>query len=182
MGPGIYDRPQALTVSLIYALPKVRGNRMLGAVANNWNVSTIVNYQTGIPFNVLAGRDLSGDNVAGGDRPDIVDRSILGKTYNNPNVLVPRAAFASPVPVLPTATSPGKVGTYGTLPRNAFRRDGVHNWDIAAVRRFPIREKTHLEVRSEFFNAFNQAQFNGPVINLGLVRLRTDPQHGEHAA
>ena len=44
---------------------------------------------------VLAGRDLSGDGVAGGDRPDIVDNSILGRTFRDPDEIVPRAAFSS---------------------------------------------------------------------------------------
>jgi hypothetical protein len=166
LAPSIYDRPQALTASVVYHLPRVATNRVAGALLHDWSVSTIVTYQSGIPFNILAGRDLSGDNVAGGDRPDIVDSSILGTVYRHPDAVVPRTAFALPVPVAPTASAPGKPGTYGSLPRNAFRRDGVHQWDISGVRLFPISDRVKLEFRGEFYNAFNNPQFNGPVINL----------------
>jgi hypothetical protein len=147
---------------------------------NGWSVSGVTNFQSGIPFNVLAGRDLSGDGVVGGDRPDIVDLSILGRSFDNPNVVVPRTAFATPAFIAPTAAAPGKVGTYGTLPRNAFRRDGLNNWDFAVARKFRLKEGVGLQFRGEFFDLFNHTQFNGPVINLassvfGQIRSAANP-------
>jgi hypothetical protein len=165
-GPAIFDRPHAFTASFVYRLPRLTSNRVAGAALHNWSVSGIATYQSGIPCNVLAGRDLSGDYVPGGDRPDIVDRSILGRVYRNPDEVMPRTAFSLPTPLLPTASAAGQPGTFGSLPRNAFRRDGVHEWDLSVVRQFPIRERVRLEFRGEFFNAFNTPQFNGPVINL----------------
>lgn len=179
-GPAIFDRPHAFVLSYIYDLPKLQAHPAAGALLNGWSVSGVTNFQSGIPFNVLAGRDLSGDGVAGGDRPDIVDLSILGRSFDNPNVVVPRTAFATPAFIAPTAASPGKVGTYGTLPRNAFRRDGLNNWDFGVARKFRLKEGVGLQFRGEFFDLFNHTQFNGPVISLassvfGQIRSAANP-------
>jgi len=42
------------------------------------------------------------------------------------------------------------------------RGPGINNWDISILKRFKIAESRSLEFRTEFFNAFNHAQFLNP--------------------
>jgi hypothetical protein len=39
---------------------------------------------------------------------------------------------------------------------------GLNNWDLGCGKSFSITERVHLQVRGEFFNAWNHAQYYGP--------------------
>ncbi len=54
------------------------------------------------------------------------------------------------------------MGQLGSAPRRFFHGPGINNWDIAIEKDTKITEGTSVEFRSEFFNAFNHAQFNQP--------------------
>jgi hypothetical protein len=66
---------------------------------NGWRISGTFLAKTGLPFTVITGSDGPGfGNVDGsnGDRPNVVDTSVLGRTYGDPNTsgaLLPRSAF-----------------------------------------------------------------------------------------
>jgi hypothetical protein len=62
------------------------------------------------------------------------------------------------------ASGPGT--DFGNVGRNVLRGPGQSNVDIAVTRRFPFRESSSVELRSEFFNLFNQVNFSNPVSNL----------------
>ena len=153
--PSVFDRPNAFSAGVVYQTPNWIQSRFAGALLNGWNASTIILAQTGIPFNVFAGADLNQDGV-NNDRPDIVNRSILGTHYTNPSQIVPKAAFNG-------ATSPVRVGNLG---RNAFRQGGVANMDLSFAKSFPVHGEAHIEIRSEFFNLFNHPQFGTPTNTL----------------
>jgi hypothetical protein len=93
-------------------------------------------------------------------RPDLIpgiDPYLAGdRNFLNP------AAFAIPAP-----------GTYGNLPRNAFKGPNFQQFDVILAKRFPIKESTNLEFRSEFFNIFNHANFANPgsTLNSALPSL-----------
>jgi hypothetical protein len=49
------------------------------------------------------------------------------------------------------------VGTLSSWP--------FHNWDLSLFRKFRFTERSSLEFRVEFFNAWNMPQFAGPDTN-----------------
>ena len=63
-----------------------------------------------------------------------------------------------------------------------LRGPNQENVDISIVKFFPITERTKLEFRSEFFNAFNLVSFQNPVnvlaaANVGqIVETSTGPR------
>ena len=93
-------------------------------------------------------------------RPDLIPGvdPYLGSDRNFLNPL----AFAVPAP-----------GTYGNLPRNALVGPNFKQFDLILAKRFPIKESTNLEFRSEFFNIFNRANFANPAstLNTGLPSM-----------
>jgi hypothetical protein len=59
--------------------------------------------------------------------------------------------------------SPNALGTPGTASRRSFHGPGALNFDLALRRFFKFTETRAMEFRLETFNAFNHAQFFGPV-------------------
>jgi hypothetical protein len=41
--------------------------------------------------------------------------------------------------------------------------------DFSVIKRFPINESKNIELRAEFFNLFNHANFANPISNLSAV-------------
>ncbi len=127
-----------------------------------WNVSAVALSKSGIPFNVGAGSDGPGfGNVDGngGDRPNLLDPSVLGRTIDNPDTSrarLPRSAFA-----FMNATD-----DRGNLGRNVFRRGGIRNVNAAVARPFAVHAGQTLLFRAESINLFNTPQFAEPGIDL----------------
>jgi hypothetical protein len=50
-------------------------------------------------------------------------------------------------------------GTLPTIGRNTLPTPRINNWDMTASKNFAIRERTRLQIRADFFNTFNHAQY-----------------------
>ena len=61
------------------------------------------------------------------------------------------------------------VGYFGNSGRAPLNGPGANNWDLGLEKTFTIKEQTRIELRSEFFNAFNHAQFDLPSADTGSV-------------
>lgn len=81
--------------------------------------------------------------------------------------------------------------TYGTLPRNFFRGPSYVNFDLALSKTTTLTEHVKFELRAEFFNIFNHANFANPgIINNGNSGFTggaggsdpTSPQFGQITA
>ena len=155
-GPSSFDQAHAFLWRAAYATPGL--SPRMGRVFGNWNMSAVVLLKTGMPFTVAAGSDGPGfGNVDGngGDRPNLLDPSILGRTIAHPDTsreLLPRWAFAFIQP-----TDPG-----GNLGHNAFRKDGIFNVNTALSKTWPLRSEKRLTLRAESINFFNNPQFAEP--------------------
>ena len=128
----------------------------------DWRFSGVFVAKSGTPFSVITGSDAPGyGNVDGvsGDRPNLVNRSILGKTFSHPDQapkILTRESFAF---IEPTAAR-------GNLGMNTFRRAGFRNLNLSVERRFPIRQDNAISFRAESINATNTPQFAEPVWDL----------------
>jgi hypothetical protein len=77
--------------------------------------------------------------------------------------------------------------TYGTLPRNFFRGPGRTNLDMALSKSTAITERVKLDLRADFFNVFNHAEFANPSTsisssNFGRITRTGDPANAVFAA
>ncbi len=128
----------------------------------DWRFSGVFVAKSGTPFSVITGSDAPGyGNVDGvsGDRPNLVNRSILGKTLSHPDLapkILTRESFAF---IEPTAAR-------GNLGMNTFRRAGFRNLNLSVERRFPIRQDRVISFRAESINATNTPQFAEPAWDL----------------
>jgi hypothetical protein len=68
-----------------------------------------------------------------------------------------------------SAFTPNALGTFGTAPRNLLRNPSYFNVDLSLQKSFPIRERTHLQLRGDFFNLFNNVHLSQPGANLNAA-------------
>jgi hypothetical protein len=151
-----FDQPHAFLWHVTYSTPG------RSRVYSDWTVSAITLLKNGTPFTVVSGSDAPGfGNVDGngGDRPNLLDPSILGRTIGNPDTsarLLPRTAFGF---IQPTDAA-------GSLGRNTFRRGAIHNVNASISRAWVLRSDMRLTFRVESINAFNTPQFVEPGVEL----------------
>ncbi len=158
-GPSIFDQSHAFLARASWLTPALSPNwgrapRWFG----RWDLSFVVLAKTGTPFSVLSGSDAPGfGNVDGdgGDRPNLVDPSVLGRCICHPDRstrLLPRAAFAF---IRPTDLR-------GTLGSNTFRKDGVANVNASLARTWNVGGERKFSLRAESVNFLNTPQFAEP--------------------
>ena len=75
-------------------------------------------------------------------------------------------------------------GTFGTANRRFFHGPGFNNTDFGILKRTAINERFSFDLRFEFFNIFNHAQFINPSGNIsdssfGIVTNARDPRIGQ---
>jgi hypothetical protein len=57
-------------------------------------------------------------------------------------------------------------GQFGNVGRNALYGPGQINFDMALTRRFAVSERWKLDLRADFFNIMNHANWNAPTANI----------------
>jgi hypothetical protein len=144
---GSTDQRHVANLSAVYQIPGAsRG--ILGALTNNWQVSTIIAARSGVHFSATTGVDnaLSGQ---ANQRPDqAMDNVYLKDGYRwlNPN------AFRAPAP-----------GTYGNLAVNSLVGPRYFNVDMGLVRSFSAGGQKQFQFRAEVFNLLNRTHLDLPV-------------------
>jgi hypothetical protein len=134
---------------------------VLRGVTRDWQIAPLISLDSGQPFNVTDGTDVSLTGE-GSDRPNVVPGvSALPHTLNswfNPAVFAGSCALAA------YATNPycEAPGTFGNAGHDIFHNPGSIQWDMAVSRAFHIRERIRTEVRADFFNIMNHANWSGP--------------------
>jgi hypothetical protein len=148
-----FDAKHAVALRWLYDLPW-----------QGLQLSGISTFRSGTPFTLYIGSDAPGfGNVdgSGGDRPNLLDPSILGLTIGHPDVaplILSRDKFS-------TLTPPQQQGSLG---RNVMRKAPIANWNLALQKSWRLRSlrEATLQLRGEAYNGFNTPQFDEPQRNI----------------
>jgi len=172
-GPSTFDVRHVFSLSLFQNLPfdRIQFLEPLGKrVTSGWQLLNITTLTSGSPFTVFSGIQQTGVGAGGTDRPDLVTMPDFSRSGTVREDYFGRGTdnatfFSIPVNV-PGGTGPNR-GRFGTLGRNTFRGPAFHQFDFALIKdtSFGRRSKTELgilELRAEFFNLFNIANFGLP--------------------
>jgi len=157
-------------------------------LTQGWSLFPIVSWHTGFPLDVFANLPSafefnspgpSGAGDGGLVRANLVKpvrifdpRSVQTFTENIGNHSTgnfwfdPTSFSNTNLPSDVVAVTAPETRTYGSLPRNFFRGPGGSNIDLAISKSTPIREKVRMELRADFFNLLNHAQFANPDTNI----------------
>lgn len=157
-----FDSTHSLLWNYTYEIPAPRPGRLWRALAGGWQISGSHMWKKGTPVTLYIGSDAPGfGNVDGGpgDRPNILDPSILGRTIGHPDTatqILSRSRFSY--------IQPGQRA--GNLGRGTFRRAPIWNWNAALARQFRLPNEWLLQWRAEAYNLSNTPQFDEPQRNL----------------
>jgi hypothetical protein len=149
-------------------------------LTQGWNMTGISRFSTGFPISIRQSGDVSLFGSGSTDVPDVISKVITQDPRNaGPNG--PNTYF------LPSSFISGPVGSFGDASRRFFHGPGIINTDFGLSKRIPITESMAVELRGEFFNIFNHANFNNPNGNFtssqfGVVTSARDPRIGQVSA
>jgi hypothetical protein len=158
-GPSAFDVRKQSTISFHYDLPFGGGQRWLQAnrgavskIVGGWQINSITTLLSGFPFTPLIGANRSGNgDTRNPDRPNYNPAFTGDIITGNPSRWYDPNAFA-----LPT------VGTFGSVGRGVLRGPGLANVDLSVNKDTRISERFNLQLRAEFFNLLNRANFGVP--------------------
>jgi len=174
-----FDLTHNFVTSYTYELPFQRiAPRQWGrAFLGGWELSGITRFTTGLPITLTASGDRSLVGTGGIDRPNYNGAAIqiLDPRDTSSHLFFDKSPFSQEV-----------LGVAGNANRRFFHGPGLANWDASLVKRNKIRERFSSELRIEFFNIFNHAQFTNPVGNFtsgtfARVTSARDPRIGQVA-
>jgi hypothetical protein len=198
------DITHNFVVSYVWAIPF---DRALGnapkRLTQGWQIQGITRFSTGFPIQMnQANGDYSLAGSSATDMPNLIGK-VMTLNPRNANPDCPTAdhtgcffippqptSTANPDPCVPTTgafVQNCTLGTFGTANRRFFHGPGFNNTDFGILKRTVIRENFAFDLRIEFFNIFNHAQFTNPGgditnSNFGIVTNARDPRIGQVSA
>jgi len=200
------DVHQNFVVSYVWELPFHRMFHRLPRLTDGWQLQGITRFSTGFPIQMGEGKPIQAGSPLCPSDECVGDASLTGSPSTDmPNRVGPihihnprdtpartyfdQSAFTGTVCALTPAgvlTGPD-CGSFGTANRRFFHGPGFNNTDLGISKMIPLNEAMHFEIRGEFFNIFNHAQFNNPSgdissANFGNVTSARDPRIGQVSA
>jgi hypothetical protein len=161
-GPAGFNYPKVFNMSWVYQSPRVSWFGVIGKeVFSGWQLNGITTARSGSSMNVLSGTDSNFDGVAE-DRPNVV-----GNPYSFTGPRAQQQQIAEFFNTAAFAKVPSGV-PYGNAGRNVLIGPNAVTWNAAAMKDFalPGREGMRLQLRTDFFNLFNQVNFSNPNLTL----------------
>jgi hypothetical protein len=150
-GRSDFDRQQLFVVSYLWDIPGPHtGNKFVTGVLGNWQFTGILTKETGLPFTIFAGKDASQTGLN-------TDRAVYvgGNPYGN------NACHSAPCVnwLNPSAFTVPAAGAAGNVGKGALVGPGLFNWDMGLFKNIRITERWNAQLRGEFFNVLNHANF-----------------------
>jgi hypothetical protein len=141
-------------VSYTYELPFRKLTGESHRLLDGWQISGITRLTSGLPVTIQSGYDssLAGSGGGGSDFP-----VYLGKVVRT-NLHATGGEYFDAASSFTAAA----LGTFGATSRRFFFGPGTDNTDLALHKITKVTEGTAVEIRAEFFNAFNRTAFGLP--------------------
>lgn len=169
-GPTNFSRTQVFGFNYVYQLPFLRqGHGWISTAFGGWELSGITTIETGLPLTVFQGNDpFNCDQIVGAGAP------CPAGTYPGGIGILPSAVTPRPDIIgnpnggpqtaqqwFNTGAFKPAVGHFGDSGTGVVYGPGLDDWDIALMKNFRVGEKINLQLRGEFFNAWNFDEFQG---------------------
>jgi hypothetical protein len=162
-GPGC-DVRHRLALSAVYNIPAMQRATWTKLVTQNWQLSTVYQIESGMPFTISVFGDTANSGTVLGENPiraNYTGQPIFGPGTRTSNEWFNPKAFATP-----------PAFTFGDVGRNSVYGPPLRTLDLAVARSFRMTERANFQFRAEAFNALN-------MVNLGTPnRFVNTPQFG----
>jgi hypothetical protein len=161
------DIPDVFVSSIVWDLPAGNGRArqlhgVLGALANDWTVTSLVTLQSGVPVAITQTTNFNAAFGFGTQRPNLVADPTLPADQRTATQWFNTAAFA----IAP-------VFTIGNASRNPVRGPSYRNVDFALMRRVPVGGSRAVEIRAEIYNLLNTVNLGSPGPTAGTAAFGT---------
>jgi Carboxypeptidase regulatory-like domain len=167
-GRGNFDHTHVFSMSWLWRQEHKFKNGLVNRVLDDWSIGAYHTVQSGSPINFGLGSDiaLNGTTQAGLEHAQLAS----GMTYEDVGISHPNRnatihAFFNTAAFVPLAQM--QLGTYGNAGRNFMNGPALINSDFTLTRGIRIREQLKVQLRGEFFNAFNQVHLSAPNTTVG---------------
>ncbi|HEY9142161.1 MAG TPA: carboxypeptidase regulatory-like domain-containing protein [Bryobacteraceae bacterium] len=149
-----FDHRQVFNTSLVVTSPGL-GHSAAKMITKNWQLSPIVSLFTGNPIELSDGGK---------------DISLSAQLLDRPENIAPNNVYAGGISNAgngftwfnPLSFAYQAAGTFGDTGRNSIYGPGAINWDMAVSRRFEVKERWKMDIRADFFNILNHANWGNP--------------------
>jgi len=188
------DHTHRLVSSWIYEIPWF--NKTTGftkTVLGGFNIAGTYTYESGERITVRSGLDANQNGDSAGDR-GILNPGGTEGVGSAVTALVRTCPSFNPDGTCTTSTASRTIGysainpgakyiaagngAVSTIGRNTFRLPPINNFDISLFKNFRFGENKKIQLRADFFNAFNHPQYVAgsvntvePISNTGLTTL-----------
>ncbi|MGH9353688.1 MAG: carboxypeptidase regulatory-like domain-containing protein [Terriglobia bacterium] len=191
-GPSNWDATNRFSMTESYEVPGlVHGNTLLRRFTNGWQLASSTILQSGLPFTVdttasfkpifnaqgqvVGEKANGGDYNADGNNLDYPNAPSSGYQTATSRKAYLRGVLSASDFGIPT------LGTEGNEKFNGFRNPGYADTDLGLLKNDNIGERVKLQLRFEFYNAFNRVNLGGVKNNLssstfGRVTSQRDPR------
>ncbi len=148
------DTRHRFAISSVYDIPAYRRAEFARLITQNWHLSAIYQFQTGMPFTISVFGDTANSGTVLGENPiraNVTGQPIFGPGTHTADEWFNPAAFAAP-----------PAFTYGNVGRNTLYGPSTRTLDLALARSFNFTERLAFQFRAEAFNALNQVNLGTP--------------------
>ena len=152
------DVPHHLVLTLLYELPPLRGNRLLKNTLGGWKLGVLETAESGAPFTVITSGNTTNAFPAGSLRPNLLRDAALSGDQRSIARWFDTSAFAAPAQF-----------TFGNSPRSGLRGAPLVTTDVTLEKSIRLKEKVNFDLRGEFYNIWNHANFNVPGATFGAA-------------
>jgi outer membrane receptor protein involved in Fe transport len=169
-GVSLLSAKHRFVFSPVWELPIPKKQGFAGKVANGWQVSAIITYQSGFPIRIQNQNDaelqssifFESTNTPYQTAPVqfLNPRTNGGAWFNTVSFCDPVVGF--PATGAPPSSCPQTPGTFGNTPHALCCGPALSNTDLVIAKRTPITEKINTEFRAEFYNTWNHTEFENP--------------------
>jgi hypothetical protein len=143
-----FDRKHRFSFNYIYEFPASGLEGAASRIVDGWQLTGIVTAMTGTPLTVTSSRRLPG--------------SIGGQSFRPDRVCNPNISNGTPDRWFDTNCFAAPGNRFGNASRGTVRAPGRNTWDLSLIKNTYIGEDQNLQLRFEFFNAFNRTNFQAP--------------------
>lgn len=151
------DVPHHLVLTLLYEVRQFRAHRVWNTAFGGWKLGLLETAQSGAPFTVITTANTTNAFPAGSLRPNLV---------SDPNLASGQSItrwFDTSAFVAPAAF------TFGNSPRSGLRGASLLTTDVTVEKSFHFTERWRFDLRGEFYNILNHANFNVPGATMGAA-------------
>ena len=166
-GPSFLDRRHVVAASWVWTPQRDYSNAISSALLNGWTFTGFHRLQSGTPLVFTTGVDVgqNGSLNSGGQYPALVSGATaddLRRDFSGTEDMI--AQYFNTAAFVPLNSIPR--GSYGNATRGLIYGPGDSTTDLAILRYVSLGPDMRLQLRGEFFNAFDEVNFNNPVTNI----------------